>query len=148
VLFCHNVSAALSISEEKNRAIKAMQEKTAVLHQLHRAQVDLEGAQGELARANEELAAQREKVKAFHAAKIAADKRVAEASTANSKTEVHRALQIVLTPFKCFVTVCSHVVIKDDTGGIEAEVRRDVPRARQSATNYPGPILSPGRAAD
>jgi predicted nucleic acid-binding Zn-ribbon protein len=71
-----------------------MQEKTAVLHQLHRAQVDLEGAQGELARANEELAAQRDKVKAFHAAKIAADKRVAEASTANSKTEVQSVLSV------------------------------------------------------
>lgn len=78
----------MSISEEKNRATKAMQEKTALLHKLHRANADLEGAQGELQRANEELTALREKVKTFHAARIAADKRVADASTAHSKTEV------------------------------------------------------------
>lgn len=148
--FFHSLSssAALSISEEKNRAIKAVQEKSALQHRLHRAQVDLEGAQAELVRANEEVAAQREKVKAMHAAKIAADKRVAEASTAHSTTEVCykwffcnspavvtncysgvlRVYLIILRFVIKFVNLIGLLscVLADGAGGAEAEVRHHV----------------------
>ena len=79
---------ALSVSEEKNRALKVGQEKSNLQHELHRAEEELVGAKAEIKRANEEVAAQRERVKMFHANKIAADKKVAECSTVNSKLEV------------------------------------------------------------
>jgi len=83
-----NNSVALSVSEEKNRALKVTQEKNNLLHQLHRAEAELVSAKAEIKRANDEVTAQREKVKTFHANKIAADKKVAESSTVNSKLEV------------------------------------------------------------
>ena len=81
-------SVALSVSEEKNRALKVTQEKNNLLHQLHRTEAELVSAKAEIKRANDEITAQREKVKTFHANKIAADKKVAEFSTINSKLEV------------------------------------------------------------
>ena len=103
----------LSISEEKNRGLKITQEKTQLLHQLHRAESDLVSAKAEIKRTTEEITLQREKVKQFHTAKIGADKRVAEVSAMNSRIEVRNlvcvcimCVYMLLYCMNSVVTVC------------------------------------------
>ena len=79
------LSAALTISEEKNRAVKATQEKSNLANQLTLARADLDSAHAQIRRLNEEIKSYQERVKEFHNARIASDKKVAEASSVNSK---------------------------------------------------------------
>lgn len=86
----------MAISEEKNRSLKILQEKTQLLHRLHRSEADLVSARAEATRANEEITELREKIKSFHSLKMASEKKVAEVSTANLKTGVSENLIFLL----------------------------------------------------
>lgn len=76
------------MTEEKNRALRATQEKSNLQHQLHRAEAELLSARTEIKRSTEEVAAQRERAKEFNTLKIAAQKKVAEYNAENSRLEV------------------------------------------------------------
>lgn len=87
---------ALSVTEEKNRALRATQEKSNLQHQLHRAEAELVSARAEIKRSTEEVAAQRERAKEFNTLKIAAQKKVAEYNAENSRLEVDLVFNVLI----------------------------------------------------
>ena len=68
--------------------MRVSHENRNIMHSLHRTESELLSARAETKRCKDEIAALREKMKSFHTGKIAADQKVAETSTVNSRLEV------------------------------------------------------------
>ena len=76
-----------SASEANERSAKASHDYRTSLQELHASQAELKNARDEAASLREELEAGRAASKVLHSKKLAADKAVAEAMTANSRLE-------------------------------------------------------------
>ncbi|KAJ1424063.1 hypothetical protein B484DRAFT_398440 [Ochromonadaceae sp. CCMP2298] len=82
-----NQSTALSVSQATERTAKFAHETQSLAHALHRSEAELTASRAEVLAVQEGLAAQRERVKVLHGAKMGADKRAAELCAANSRLE-------------------------------------------------------------